>query len=156
VFISVRFAVVFALLVQLLEGRRVAQLNAIDRLEVGRGHLTAEGLEGSRIGFVSLAQRLVGDVRQDRGKVRNRFRAAPEELRAPARRLQREFGDPVLGHAPVVDTADLKRLAGHLHERQAHVLAPHLLGAPLVVLAAPAQQFAGLRMLRQEELRIVA
>ena len=66
------------------KGRRVGELHAVDRLEVLRRHLPAEGLEGARIGLVPLAQGLVGDVGQDRREVRGRFRAAAEVLRLRA------------------------------------------------------------------------
>ena len=56
----------------------------------------------------------------------------------------------------MVDAPNFEGLAGHLHERQAHVLASHFLGAPLIFRAASVQQFSGLRMLCQEELRIMA
>src|SRR5581483_6826112 len=63
-------AMILALLVQLLKRWSIAQLHAIDRLEVGSGHLTAERLEGLRVRFVRLPQGLVCDVRKDGREVR--------------------------------------------------------------------------------------
>ena len=93
----------------LQELRRLAELDPVHRLEVGRQHLPAEEREGPRIGLVGLAQRLVGDGREDLGEVRGR--------------VQRARGHLVAGEAAGAGARGLKAFAGEFHQRHAAVLA---------------------------------
>ncbi|MCL6645661.1 MAG: TlpA family protein disulfide reductase [Dehalococcoidia bacterium] len=92
-----------ALLVDLLERRRLAELHGVDVLEVGGGAPAGERQEGPRIGLVGLAQGFVGDIGQDRGKVRGR---------------ERELGDIVARHAAGAHARGLETLTGEIEQRQ--------------------------------------
>ena len=104
-----RAALELAALAHLEKLRRLAELNPVHRLEVGGEHLTAEQREGPRIGLVGLAERLVGDRREDLGEIRGR--------------VQRPRRDLVAGKPARAGPHGLQALTGELHQRHAAVLA---------------------------------
>ena len=118
-----RRAMELALLVHLGQRRNVAQLHPVDGLEVRGRHLAAERYEGARRGLIRLAQRLVGDVRQDVGEVAGGHHAALEILGGAEPALQSHPGDVVAAHAPRLHAGSIQALAGDVHQRQAGVLA---------------------------------
>ena len=134
---------VLALLIQRLQDGRVGEHHAVDGLEVLRRHLPAERLEGARIGFITLAQGLVGDVGQDRREVRGRFGAAREELPSPRGSLERQLRNPRHVHPARVGAAQFQGFLRHVDELEIAVLAGHLDGAPLLLGTVAIEIFPG-------------
>ena len=75
---------ILALLVERLQRGQIAQLHAVDRLEVLRRDLAAERGEGPRRGLVALPQGLDGDIGQDVGEVRSAQRGESDFVTGPA------------------------------------------------------------------------
>ena len=99
-------------LVDLLELRRLAELQPVHQLEVGDGGAPGDRRIGPRRGVVGGAQRLVGDAGEDRREVRGR--------------VQRPGGDLVAAEAADPHPLRLEPAARHLDQRQAAPLAGRL------------------------------
>ena len=99
-------------LVDLLELRRLAELQPVHQLEVGDGGAPGDRRIGPRRGLVGVPQRLVGDAGEDRREVRGR--------------VQRPGGDLVAAEAADPHALRLEPAAGHLDQRQAAPLAGRL------------------------------
>ena len=96
-------------LVDLLELRRLAELQPVHQLEVGDGGAPGDRRIGPRRGLVGGAQGLVGDAGEDRREVRGR--------------VQRPRGDLVAAEAADPHALRLEPAARHLDQRQAAPLA---------------------------------
>ena len=110
-------ALELARLVDLLELRRLAELQPVHRLEVGDGGAPGDRRVGPGRGLVGVPQRLVGDAGEDLREVRGRVQRPGGDLVAPEAAHPHPFSlEEAARH---LDQTEAAPVAGGVGEREA-------------------------------------